>query len=356
MNLHYGAELQGAEDSMKILMLLGPIILLVLLGVTVPAAAECDARGGVQFVCDQSGPEDLVAVPGSPWVVASSFPEGNGGIRLIDTRDLETTILLPVESPLEQHDRAVYGACPGPVVSVEKENFSTHGLYIAPGNNSVHTLYATHHGTRESVEVFELAVGGKQPTLIWIGCAVAPNELNLNSVVALPDGGFAATSFRPRGAPIEPLMEGQISGAIWEWHTQTGWQMVPGSETSGPNGIEISPDGEWFYVGAWGTQSVVRLSRGRTPVQRDEAPAEFRVDNLRITPDGSILATGQGSKGAPMTTSNVAKVDVNTWQLEEIIRHKNDDMFGTGTVALQVGDEIWVGSLQGDRIARFTLN
>ena len=132
--------------------------------------------------------------------------------------------------------------------------------------------------------------------------------------------------------------------------------MVPGSETSGPNGIEISPDGEWFYVGAWGTQSVVRLSRGRTPVQRDEAPAEFRVDNLRITPDGSILATGQGSKGAPMTTSNVAKVDVNTWQLEEIIRHKNDDMFGTGTVALQVGDEIWVGSLQGDRIARFTLN
>ena len=77
MALHYGAELQGAEDSMKILMLLGPIILLVLLVVTVPAAAECDARGGVQFVCDQSGPEDLVAVPGSPWVVASSYPEGN---------------------------------------------------------------------------------------------------------------------------------------------------------------------------------------------------------------------------------------------------------------------------------------
>ena len=57
-----------------------------------------------------------------------------------------------------------------------------------------------------------------------------------------------------------------------------------------------------------------------------------------------------------MTTSNVAKVDVNTWQLEEIIRHKNDDTFGTGTVALQGGDEIWVGSLQGDRIARFSLN
>ena len=45
-----------------------------------------------------------------------------------------------------------------------------------------------------------------------------------------------------------------------------------------------------------------------------------------------------------------------TWELEELIRHDNDDMFGTGTVALEVGDEIWVGSLRGDRIARFSVN
>ena len=61
---------------------------LLLLGLTVvfmsqlgagPGAADCDAVGDVRFVCDQSGPEDLVAVPGSPWVLASSYPEGSGG-------------------------------------------------------------------------------------------------------------------------------------------------------------------------------------------------------------------------------------------------------------------------------------
>ena len=103
--------------------------------------------------------------------------------------------------------------------------------------------------------------------------------------------------------------------------------MVPGSETSGPNGLEISPDGRWFYIGAWGTQSFVRLSRGQTPVQRDAVPAEFRIDNLRMTPDGSILATGQGSKGNPMTTSNVARIDPSTLQLDEIIRRPNDEAF-----------------------------
>lgn len=316
-------------------------------------AADCDPVGDVQFVCHQSGPEDLVAVPRSPWVLASSYPEGSGGIRAIDTRDLTTTVLAPTPSPRERHDRVTYADCPGPILSVEGDQFSTHGLYLDAGSGDVHTLYATHHGTRESVEVFELDVGGGRPQLTWIGCAVAPDPINLNSVVALPEGGFAATSFRDRGAPIEPLMGGALSGAIWEWYPETGWEQVPGSETSGPNGIEISPDGRWFYIGAWGTQSVVRISRGRTPVQRDELPTEFRVDNLRLTPEGSILAAGQGSRGRPMTTSNVAQIDPRAWQLEEIIRYDNNDTFSMGTGALVVGDEVWVGSLQGDRIARF---
>ncbi len=37
-----------------------------------PAPAKCDAIGDVQFICGQNGPEDLVVVPGSQWVVASS--------------------------------------------------------------------------------------------------------------------------------------------------------------------------------------------------------------------------------------------------------------------------------------------
>ena len=148
-------------------------------------------------------------------------------------------------------------------------------------------------------------------------------------------------------------MAGNISGAIWEWHGDVGWEKVPGSDMSGPNGLELSSDGDWFYVGGWGNQSVVRLSRGKDPVQRAEVFSDFRVDNLRIVEDGTILAAGQGSKGAPNTTSNIARVDPDTFRLTEIIRHDDTPVFGTGTVAIEVGDEIWVGSLRGDRIARF---
>lgn len=326
---------------------------LAILSTSFSEAAACDAEGDVQFVCDQSGPEDLIVIPDSGWVIASGFPEGSGGLRVIHVEELSTVTLLPSSSPREEWDETKYGQCPGPIVSVEKERFSTHGLYVEPAGNSLFTVYAVHHGSRESIEVFEIEIATPAPILTWVGCVVAPEGLDLNSVVALPEGGVAATSFRNLGAPIEPVMAGNISGAIWEWHGDVGWEKVPGSDMSGPNGLELSSDGDWFYVGGWGNQSVVRLSRGKDPVQRAEVFSDFRVDNLRIVEDGTILAAGQGSKGAPNTSSNVARIDPDTFRLTEIIRHDDTTVFGTGTVAIEVGDEIWVGSLRGDRIARF---
>lgn len=325
---------------------LGVVGTVLLLSRPAFGAADCDAAGDVEFICGQAGPEDLWHVPESPWVLVSAYREG--GLRLVDTRTLTTTVL----TPDAQFDRATYGAaCPGPLTPAPGKTFDTHGLYILPGSGSTHTVYATHHSTRESVEVFTLNAGAEVPQLTWIGCAVAPESLNLNSVVALPDGGFAATSFNTLGASVEPLRAGQISGAIWEWQSSTGWHMVPGSETSGPNGLEISRDGEWFFIGAWGTQTVDRLSRGRAPVQRDQVAAGFRPDNVRMASDGSILATGQSSAGTP--SARVARVEPNTMHLEQLISRPDDDVFSVGTVALEVGDEIWVGSFIGDRIARF---
>ena len=326
---------------------LGVMGAVLLLAPTGSQAADCDPVGDVQFICGQAGPEDLWRVPDSPWVLVSAYRQG--GLRLVDTRTLTTTVL----RPRVRFDRATYGACPGPLAPAAGETFDTHGLYLVPGADAVHTVYATHHSTRESVEVFTLDAGAEAPILTWVGCVVAPDPLNLNSVVALPDGGFAATSFNTLGASVDPLRAGEISGAIWEWHTSTGWQMVPGSETSGPNGLEISRDRRWFYIGAWGTRTVDRLSRGQTPVGRDRVALGFRPDNLRMASDGSILATGQRSEGGEIRSAHVARVDPQTMHVEQLISRPDDDIFSVGTVALEVGDEIWVGSFIGDRIARF---
>ena len=53
-------------------------------------------------------------------------------------------------------------------------------------------------------------------------------------------------------------------------------------------------------------------------------------------------------------TSRVAKVDPLRLTAEEIVRYPSNDFLILGTVAIQVGEEIWVGGVGGgDRIARF---
>ena len=326
----------------------------LLLGTVGPGAAGCDPIGNVRFVCDQLGPEDLVPVPGSEWVLSSGMT-ANGAIRLINLRDRTTTALFPTATPKERLDRKTYDSCPGPIDPAEKEKFRAHGLFLRPGRNSVHTLYVVHHGNRESIEVFELDARPKPPALTWVGCAVAPEPIGLNSVVGLPDGGFLATNFSPRGADAAGrgrMMAGENNGEVWEWHTGTGWKIVPGSESAGANGLEISKDGKWLYIGGWGSQSVIRLSRGQTPVKKEAVGVGFRVDNLRWAPDGALLAAGQGGT-APSQTSNVVKVDPNTLKFQELVRYPYNDAFNAGTVAIQIGKELWVGCVRCDRIAIF---
>jgi topoisomerase IA-like protein len=111
------------------------------------------------------------------------------------------------------------------------------------------------------------------------------------------------------------MQAGEKNGELWEWHTKTGWKIVPGSEASGANGIEISKDGKTFYMAGWGNQVFIRLSRGATPVRRDEIPIGFRLDNLRWAPDGTtLIGAGQqvAADGAAVVASRVVRIDPKT--------------------------------------------
>jgi sugar lactone lactonase YvrE len=211
------------------------------------------------------------------------------------------------------------------------------------------------HGKRESIEVFELDSRPRPPALTWVGCVVAPEPIGLNEVVPLPDGGFIATDFLARNidaAARGRMMAGENNGALWQWHTGAGWKMIPGSEAAGANGLEISKDGKTLYVAAWGSQSMFRMSLGQTPVKRDSVPLGFRADNVRWAPDGSLFVTGQGGMGQVQTT-NIVRIDPKTLKVSEVLVKPNTPEFGAGTVTLQIGKELWVGSYRGDRIAIF---
>lgn len=318
-----------------------------------PAAPPCVQEGNREFVCGQTAPEDLVLVPGGDWVIASVFG-GQGGIRIINTKDKSSTLGYPSATAKEQLDKKSYDTCPGPPDAEQKSMFRTHGLAIREGKNSRHTLYVVNHGRRESIEVFALDAKARPPALTWIGCAVAPEPVGLNSVLPLPDGGFIGTDFLERGPNAGTargkMQAGENNGSLWEWHTGKGWKIIPGTETSGANGLELSRDGKTLFVNAWGSQSFYRMRLGQT--KRDTVQLGFRADNVRWAPDGSLLVVGQGGTGQ-MQTTNIVKIDPTTLKVTEILTRPNTPEFGAGTVAVQVGRDLWVGSFRGDRIAIF---
>ncbi|MDX1562612.1 MAG: hypothetical protein R3305_06770, partial [Gammaproteobacteria bacterium] len=233
--------------------------------------------------------------------------------------------------------------CPGPP---DTDAFTTHGVYVEPGDGPLYKLFVVGHGARESIEIFEVNTRVGLPSVAWIGCVVAPDPLGLNSVRGLPDGGFLTTNFNPRGTPMQGMMNGTVNGELWEWHPDTGWQEVPGSEASGANGVELSDDGETIYVAAWGSQSFFTLTRGVEPPVREEIDLGFRIDNIHWARDGRLIGAGQVGQDW-----RVVLIDPETLEVEEIYRQDDMPGFGGGTVALEVGDTLWVGSYRGDRIA-----
>jgi hypothetical protein len=333
-----------------------------------PAPASCEPSGPVRFVCGLNGPEDLVQVPGTRWLIASSF--AGDGLALVDTRTSVATKLFPSASATARPDAATYDTCPGPPVTAPR--FQTHGLFLKPGRGGRHTLYVVAHGPRESVEVFEIDARGATPGITWVGCAVAPDPVGLNSVLALPEGGFIATNFQPRMPPGSgtfqaALINGENNGELWEWHTKAGWKKVPGSESAGANGLELSRDGKWLYIAQWGNRTFARLSRGKDPVTRDVIDLGFRVDNVRWAPDGTLLVAGQGGPDCavlPQTrdagpcsgvaTSTIGKVDPRKWTYTQLVDYPTSNVISAATVAIQIGDQYWSGSFRGDRLALYS--
>ena len=304
----------------------------------------CDPVGEVQFICDMVSPEDIVVVPGAEWAIVSGAREG-GRINLVNVGDKASTVLFPTPDSEMRLDAEAYPDCPGPLDLADPASVY-HGLYLAPGADDGHTLLVVHHGPRESIEFFDVDAGDGPPTLAWTGCAVAPEGARLNSVVALPGGGFATTN-----AGI----------GVWEWQAESGWAVLPESEDTAPNGIEVSEDGETLYIAGWAEEKLTRLSRGVEPVRKDVIELGFRPDNLRKALDGSVIyAAGHTDRDGnsitdprepTLETSNVAAIDPETLEFERILVQPALAGFIASTTAIRIGDELWLGSYRGDRLA-----
>ncbi len=105
------------------------------------ASADCDSDGDIRYICGPVSPEDLLSVPDTPWVVVSSMEE-EGNLSVAHSENYNTSVVFPSAAAEIEHDFETYADCPTPPGSL----FRPHGV-------------------------------------------------SLNSVTALPEGGFAATNF-----------------------------------------------------------------------------------------------------------------------------------------------------------------
>ncbi|HEY2110434.1 MAG TPA: hypothetical protein VGH25_01770 [Dongiaceae bacterium] len=329
------------------------------------AQGACDPAAGLTFICGMTNAEDLVQLPGTPWIIASGMADSEhpgGHIYLVNAEDRRVEVLLPGHVVYRQ-DSETFAGCPG---APDETKFSAHGLSLRAGAASEDTLYVVHHGERESVEVFKLKAGAAAPTLTWVGCVLYPAGILSNGVAALPGGAFAASSFMSTDDPkaADKLTAGQPVGGVLIWRPKTGWEDLPAAASiSADNGLAASPDGKQLFVAGTGDETVVRLPLDGTPGERAVIKTGFHTDNLRWGSDGFLYAAGARDSVAnlfacaPNTTQrctspfSVLRIDPVTLQAREVVRHPGGRSFGAASTALRIGDEYWLATPHGDRIA-----
>jgi hypothetical protein len=335
------------------------------------APSSCAPAAGLNFICGVQNPEDVVPLPNSRWLLASGMAPGSG-LHLVDTQAKTIRNLYAPGSASARADRARFANCPGPL---DAKQMVLHGLTLRPAAGGRHTLYATNHGGRESIEVFEIAEGGGSrgsaaadaPTATWIGCVLLPPKLGANSVAAFSDGTLVATILIRPGMTFQDAFAGKPTGIVVQWTPGTpAFVELKGTELVANNGIETSPDDREFYVASTPTKRIYAFSRakpGAGPL-RFAVVKDFGPDNVRWTSSNRLITAGliddePACGGKPKDEAGircpmgyaVATIDPRTMAATEIARGPRTPAFTGTAMAAVVGKELWLGSFLADRIA-----
>ena len=152
------------------------------------------------------------------------------------------------------------------------------------------------HGGNESVEVFDVDLDRPRPTLRWVGGVELPGRTAGNDVAAVDDGFVLSTNGDPSGASqvtVEQALAGEDTGGVLEWSPAGGWALLPGTQINTANGVAVSPDGGWVYIGGWNSRCIKRVRRGDgAHPETTTVGLNMMVDNLTWSASGRLLAAG----------------------------------------------------------------
>jgi hypothetical protein len=315
-----------------------------------------------------SGPvnaEDLAVAPGGEWVLTSGMTGPTapiGRLYAVSVANGACNEIFPYRATTALNtERFIQQPNLNPL------KFRPHGIDVCLRPNGRAELYVVNHGGNESVEVFEVDLDEARPALKWIGGVRLPGSTVGNDVAAVDDGFVVSTTGDPDGlaeVSVEAAMAGADTGGVLEWSPDRGWMTLPGTQINTANGVAVSSDGQWVYIGGWNSHCVRKVRRGGD-ADATTVSVDIMVDNLTWSASGRLLAAG--TYGTNMQDflaghfsqnprlgipSRVISVDPETLGTERLIDY-GPETFGAATTALQVGREIWVGTARDQGLARF---
>jgi hypothetical protein len=324
-----------------------------------PPLAACGAHGDIEVLCGTTQPEDLEITPDGKYLIATQFlNQGRkgtpgAGMALFDLAKKTYTKMTVVNEP----DKA-WGdpSCPGPI----GDALISHGESLAKRKNGKWALYVVNHGGRESIEMFELKSVSGSWTLLWRGCEVGAHDYN--DVAILPDGGFAGTY--PNGLSVggNRPPAGSPSGYVTRWTPGKGESEIMGTRMQYPNGVVASADGRYLYINEFSGRQVFKYDLNAR-MTAGSVKVDFQPDNLTWGKDGKLLVAGvkggrgdcpEGSGRPCIQGFGVAEIDPAKMQARTIFDSATtaEPLIGGVSVALRVGNSIYLGAFQGDRLVK----
>lgn len=343
--------------------ILASAAILALLGGANSVVAEipCEPVGDIVPICGLVQPEDIVAVPDTPYLIFSQYLQG-GALGVLDTRDDSVVEIAFSATGASPEPGWGDSTCPGSV----GDGLWAHGLDLVRRGDGRWQLLAVNHGNRESVEFFELEFDTDGvPAVNWRGCALAPENANFNDLAGVSDGSVLVTHmFDARNLlwGMFLTMIGLDEGLIYRWSSEGGFEALEKTVAPFPNGIALAADEEHFFVNIYSAGEVrkYRLS-DQELIGSAAVPGP---DNLSWASNGMLLAASHRHRltnmldalpaddGGPSPLRfAVVAIDPETMTARDILIQEGPPM-GAGTVAQEAAGFLYIGSYLGDRIIK----
>jgi hypothetical protein len=322
------------------------------------AAVDCPAEAGITYLCGLQGAEDLLSLGLSGRILASGMSDQNnpGHMYLIDPATMKFQELIHGDTFVQAPDTERFPACPGPL---NLQAFSVHGLSVHEYGPGMFEVYTTSHGEREAIEVYDLNISSAEPALAWKGCVVLPANTFANSVARLNDGGFVTTKMMDPAQGFASVSSGGIPGLVYEWHPGGEVTAIEGTELSGANGIAVADDERFIFVATIGGREVVKFDRSTTPIGKQVMNIDIAPDNIRWASPTKLLTAGNNyvspdtCSGPTCATGwSVLEIDAETLVATRVGGADQSVALQGVSSALQVGNDLWIGSFNDDRVGK----